>query len=344
MDFIEGLPKSESKEVIMVVVDRFSKYGHFIALSHPFTAKEVASTFFDHVYKLHGLPQSIVSDRDKIFLSSFWQELFKKLGVKLNMSTAYHPQTDGQSERLNRCLETYLRCATSQQPKHWSKWLSLAEFWYNTNYHTALKMSPFQALYGYAPPTFTTDQSVKITEGNVVEWMETRKLMLAVLKENLLRAQNRMKQYADKKRSDREFSIGDWVYLKLQPYRQITAAVRRNVKLSSKYYGPYLVLEKLGPVAYRLELPSGCLIHPVFHVSQLKRKVGRHHSAQIQPPLSGPDGQLLTEPIAILKRRMVKKNNAVSVEVLVQWANLSPEEATWEEYTHLKAQFPDFNP
>jgi transposase InsO family protein len=151
-DFVSGLPKSGGKDVLMVVIDKFTKYCHLLTLSHPFKAAEVAQIFLDSVYKLHGLPSSIITDRDPLFTSCFWQELMKALNVKLNFSTSYHPQTDGQSERLNQCIENYLRCMAFQRPKKWAKWVPMAEWWYNTNFHTAIKTTPFEALYGYTPP------------------------------------------------------------------------------------------------------------------------------------------------------------------------------------------------
>jgi hypothetical protein len=117
MDFIEGLPKFEGKDTILVVVDKLTKYSHFISLSHPFTTKIIVQLFIDHVFKLHGLPLAIITDRDRIFTSQLWHDLFKSLGVKLKFSSAYHPQSDGQTERVNQCLENYLRCLAFQNPK-----------------------------------------------------------------------------------------------------------------------------------------------------------------------------------------------------------------------------------
>lgn len=135
LDFIDGLPLSASKNVILVVVDRFTKFAHFIPLKHPYTAQQVALLFLERIVALYGLPKTIVSDRDAVFTSQFWKQLFTKMKVPLNMSTAYHPQTDGQPKRVNQCLEMYLRCATAASPSQWCSWLPLAQYWYNTTYH-----------------------------------------------------------------------------------------------------------------------------------------------------------------------------------------------------------------
>lgn len=151
MDFIEGLPDAQGKSATFVVVDKFRKYAHFMALKHPYNAV-VAKLYFPTVYKLHGMPSVIISDRDLVFTSLFWQELFKKCRVKLQLSTSYHPQSHRQTQVVNRCLEKYLRCMCTVQPKDWINWLPLAEYWYNTSHHISLNCSPFEALYGQAPP------------------------------------------------------------------------------------------------------------------------------------------------------------------------------------------------
>jgi hypothetical protein len=149
MDFVEGLLKSGAANAILVVVDKFSKFAHFIPMRHPFTDATVAKLFMDVVYRYHGMPKSIVSVRDRIFLSKFWQELCSLAGVFLRMSSSYHPQTDGQTERVNQCMETYLCCFVHACPTKWIHWLFLAEFWYNTSFHSAIQRSPFEVLYGF---------------------------------------------------------------------------------------------------------------------------------------------------------------------------------------------------
>jgi hypothetical protein len=163
LDFIEGLPKSQSYDTILVVIDKLTKYGHFIPLKHPYTALSVAQLFLNHVYRYHGMPNIIISDRDRIFTSALWQELFRLSHTTLNMSSAYHPQTDGQTERLNQCLETYLRCMIQSCPKKWVQWLALAEFWYNTTPHSAHGKTPFEVLYGHPPRHFGISASTQCT-------------------------------------------------------------------------------------------------------------------------------------------------------------------------------------
>lgn len=202
MDFVEGLPVSGNANCIMVVVDKFTRYAHFIPLRHPFTAAKVASAYIDNVFKLHSLPKTMVSDRDPIFTSRFWKELFTQLGSELCMSSAYHPQTDGQSERVNQCLEVYLRCFTHACQKKWSQFLSLAEYWYNTSYHSAIKMSPFVALYGHEPRHWGLDPTITCTASSLEEWLAERQQVQQLLQQNLNHARQYMKTQADKKRSE----------------------------------------------------------------------------------------------------------------------------------------------
>ena len=151
--FIISLPKSEGKDVIMVVVDRLTKYAHFFSLSHPFKASIVATAFMETMQKLHGTPQIIVSDRDPIFTGIFWIELFSCLGTQLAHSSSYHPQSYGKTKIMNKYLEGYLCFFVSDKKTQWVKWFPLAEWWYNTSFHTSSKMSPFMALYGYHLPS-----------------------------------------------------------------------------------------------------------------------------------------------------------------------------------------------
>ncbi|WMV40979.1 hypothetical protein MTR67_034364 [Solanum verrucosum] len=152
MDFIDGLPRYKQKIVIWVVVDRLTKYAHFVCLAHPYSAHDVVSLFLEHIYKLHGVLEDIVNDRDLVFTSKVWQELFAMLRATLNTSTTYHLQTDGQTEVVNRCLETYLRCFCSDSQKDWSTYLAITEWWYNTIFRSSIQQTLYEALYGQPPP------------------------------------------------------------------------------------------------------------------------------------------------------------------------------------------------
>lgn len=271
LDFIEVLPKSGKFDTIMVVIDKFSKVRHFIPLKHPFTAAIVAQLYMDQVYRLHGMPEVLISDRDKIFISNFWQQLFNLADTTLNLSSSYHPQTDGQTERLNQCLETYLHCMVHSKPRQWAKWLPQAEHWYNTAFHSSLGRSPFEVLYGRSPRNFGVPTAPEGTNSDLTSWLEERAEMLPLFKRHPERAQQRMTSQANKKRLERNFQVGDRVYLRLQPYVQQSLEPRSSQKLSFRYFGPYTILQRIGPVAYKLDLPPTSRIHPVVHVSLLKK-------------------------------------------------------------------------
>ncbi|PWA81057.1 hypothetical protein CTI12_AA191120 [Artemisia annua] len=295
MDFIVGLPISNRVDTILVVVDRLSKYAHFLCLSHPFTAKGVASVFCKEIVRLHGFPRSIISDRDVVFLSNFWQELFRLCQTKLQMSTSYHPQTDGQTEVLNRCLEAYLRCFAHEQPTKWCSYLPWAEYSYNTGFHTST-----------------------------------------------VKAQDRMRNQANTKRRELSFQEGDYVFVKIQPYRQKTLAKRRYEKLSPRFYGPYRILRKVGPVAYKLELRPAARIHPVFHVSMLKPAHGSFPSTPAPPLPITKDWEVDLQPSSVLAHCWVIEAGQPVLELLILWCHRPAEEATWENYDLLTTQFPDF--
>ncbi|KAJ0796576.1 putative nucleotidyltransferase, Ribonuclease H [Helianthus annuus] len=338
MDLIVGLPKSKGKNVIFVVVDRLTKYAHFMGLTHPISASSVARAFVDNVYKLHGWPTTIVSDKDSIFLSNFWQEFTRLQGISVTMSTPYHPQTDGQTEVVNKCLETYIRCMVLHYAESWSSWLSLAEWWYNTNYHTSIKTTPFQALYGFPPPIHVPCVHRDTKMAALDEEMCAREEAVTILRNTLHMAQNRLKQQANKHRTDRAFAEGSWVYLKLRPYIQSSLRMTGYNKFSPKYYGPFLIVQKVGEVAYKLDLPPDSQLHPVFHVSLLKAAHGP--PTKITPIPKVPRFSL--QPAKMLDQRVIKMDQKVVAQVLVQWEGLPLPEATWEVKHEFQLRFPDF--
>ena len=148
MDFIEGLLVSKGKQVIFDVVDKLSKSAHFLSLSHPYQAEDMAQLFLDHIFKLLGMANMMVSDRDAIFMSKFWDALFILQGVSLHCSSVFHPQSNGKTEVVNRCPETYLRCMCTKKPHTWMKWLPLVEWRYNTSFYTFLQCSLYEVLHG----------------------------------------------------------------------------------------------------------------------------------------------------------------------------------------------------
>lgn len=228
-----------------------------------------------------------------------------------------------------------------ETPKEWVDWLPLAEFWYNTNWHSATKVTPFEVVYGQAPPIHLPyvhgDSAVEAVDRT----LQVREKTIEMLQFHLKRAQDRMQNMANKKRTDRKFEVGAWVYVKLQPYRQVSARQGAYHKLAAKFYGPFQVVQRIGEVAYKLQLLIDSLIHPVFHVSQLK-KCHSQTAVAGNLPLCEPNGNMNVEPVAVLERRLGKVGDKAVMFVLVQWANNSKEDATWEVYHEFVARFPQF--
>jgi hypothetical protein len=209
LDFMEALPRVRGKSVILTVVDRFSKYAHFIPLAHPYSTETVAQAFFSDIVRLHGMPQSIVSDRDTVFTSTFWQELMRLMGAKLHMTSAFHPQSDGQSEAANKVIAMYLRCFTGDRPREWLRWLPWAEYMYNTAYQSSLRDTPFHVVYGRHPPSIRSYEEGDTRVAAVAKTMAERDAFLADVCHRLEQAQAVQKKFYDAKHRAVSYNVGD---------------------------------------------------------------------------------------------------------------------------------------
>ena len=254
------------------------------------------------------------------------------------MSSAYHPQTDGQTEVANRVVEQYLRTFVHRKPTTWGRFLLWAEWSYNTSIHSATGLTPFEVTFGRKPPNYPhyVEGTAKVEA--VDELLSQREVVFTLLRQKLLKAQEHMKAIADGHRRDHEFHIGDWVLVKLRPYRQTTVSGAVHSKLAKRFYGPFQIIERMGPVAYKLALPEHSRIHPVFHCSILKPFIGSptsEHATHL-PPLV-VDNQPALVPLAILAHKTIPSDTSPKELVLVQWKDLHPDEASWEEWSTLKS-------
>jgi transposase InsO family protein len=337
LDFVEGLPKVAGKSVILTVVDRFSKYAHFIPLGHPYTAESVARAFFDEIVRLHGIPVSIVSDRDPVFTSSFWRALFKASGSTLLMSSAFHPQTDGQTEAVNKAIGMYLRCFTGDRPRQWLKWLPWAEYTYNTAFHTSLKETPFRVVYGRDPPSLRSYDASEVRVVAVAQTLAERDEFLQDVRLRLEQAQQVAKLQYDGHHRAVTFSVGDWVWLRLHHRPHGSLAPSSSGKLRQRYFGPYKIVEEINSVAFRLDLPQGARLHNVFHVGLLKKFVGTPPAAPPQlPPVH--HGAIVPQPSCVLRLRF----EGGTRQALVQWEGLPPSAASWEDLDKFQMRCPQF--
>jgi hypothetical protein len=344
MDFIVGLPNTSRRhDSIWVIVDRLTKTAHFLPVHTTCNAKKYAEIYLDQIVRLHGIPKTIISDRGTLFVARFWEQLQDALGTKLIRSSAYHPQTDGQTERVNQVLEDMLRACVLQYDKNWDKCLSLAEFSYNNSYQTSLKMAPFEALYGRrcrTPLSWSQTGERKIFGPDLINEAEEKVKMIQA---NLKTAQSRQKSYADIRRSPLRFQVGDFVYLRVSPTRGIQRFGMKG-KLAPRYVGPFEILEICGPVAYRLQLsPQLAAVHNIFHVSQLRRCV-KVPTEIIDPQTIKIETDLTyTEyPIRVLDTKERSTRRKTIRMYKIQWNHHTEEEATWETESYLQHNFSDF--
>ena len=265
MDFIVELPKSKDMTTILVVVDRLTKMSHFIPLRCLPTADIAADCFINNIFKLHGFPDSIISDRGSQFTSEFWNHLCNLLNIKHSLSTSNHPQTDGQTERVNGILEQYLRCFINERQNNWVDLLPFAEFAYNNTLQQSIKQSPFFANYGFNPkfsPEVPSIDRPNRAEKRIIDINKH----INFLKQNLEKAKETYKKYADQKRMPApNFEVGDKVWL-------LKGNTTKNIKrkLADQMLGPFEIVKRVSSLAYELKLPSNMHCHPVFHVSLLE--------------------------------------------------------------------------
>ncbi len=333
MDFVTQLPVSRDPvtdytyDSIFVVVDRFTKAAEFVPFRHSYTAEQLARVFLDRIVRHHGIPESIISDRDKLFTSNYWTTLLAAIGTKKKLSTAYHPQTDGQTERVNQTMETYLRIYCNQQQDNWVSLLPMAQIAYNNKLSEATGVTPFFANHGRHPNLFTRSLDSNIQTDSAISSVQKLKEVHQKSLENIAKAQSRAISYVNKKRKTAPLlKEGDKVYLLTKNLR----TRRPTKKLDKVKVGPFFISKQISPVNFRLKLPKDARVHPVFHISLLEPADAKtpaqkdfHYQA---------DGNDEWEVEKIIQQR----KRGPQYEYLVKWLGYPDSESTWEPTTNLK--------
>ncbi|GJT95957.1 putative reverse transcriptase domain-containing protein [Tanacetum coccineum] len=346
MDFVTGLPRTSSGyDSIWVIVDRLTKSAHFLPMKKTDSMEKLTQLYLKEVVCRHGVPLSIISDRDSRFASGFWRSLQNALGTNLNMSTAYHPETDGQSERTIQTLEDMLRACVIDFGGSWDRHLPLVEFSYNNSYHASIKAAPFEALYGRkcrSPVCWSEVGDSQLTGPELIR--ETTEKIIQI-KNRLLTARSRQKSYADVRRKPMEFNVGDMVMLKVSPWKGVIRFGKRG-KLSPRYVGPFKIIERIGPVAYRLELPEKLRgIHNTFHVSNLKKCLADENLVIPLEEIQLDDKlHFIEEPVEIMDREVKQLKQSRIPIVKVRWNSRRGPEFTWEREDFFMKKYPHLFP
>jgi len=331
-DFITKLPLAQGYDLILVVVNRLTKMVHFIPTTEKTSAEGLARLFRDNVWKLHGLPESIISDRGPQFVAGLMRKLNKMLGIKSKLSMAFHPQIDRQTERINQELKQYLRMFIDHRQEQWPEWLGTAEFAYNNKVHSSTRTLPFKANYGQDPRMGFEGRKKEKYMG-AEKFVEKMKEIQEEAKAALKKAQEDMRKYADKKRSDAdEYKVGDLVMLSTKDLKYQMVG-RRTEKLMERFVSPYRVKEIISSNAVKLELPSTVKIHPVVNVSRVQRYIGQVEGQRKEQPAPVIiEGEEEWEVEQILNKRKVRGKD----KYLVCWKGFMVESDTWEGRENLE--------
>ena len=306
-----------------------------------YSLDKLVELYIKEIVRLHGIPVSIISDRDLRFPSRFWGKLQEALGTRLNFNTAFHPQTDGQSERVIQIMEDMLRSCVIDLEGSWDRHIVLVEFMYKNSFQSSIGMAPYEALYGRKCRTslcWTELSEKKVIGPDLIQETEEK---VKMIRERLKVATDRQKSYADMKRKDIQYEIGEKVFLKVSPWKKVMRFGKKG-KLSPRFIGLYEVIEKVGPVAHCLPLPPELeKIHNVFHVLMLRRyRSDPSHVVSSETIELRPDLMYEEEPVEILAREVKELRNKKIPLVKVLWRNHKTEEATWEIEETMRQQYP----
>lgn len=335
-DFIGKLPESDGYNAILVIVDRLTKMGIFIPTTTKCSAEDFADLFFRHVYSKHGLPDRLVTDRGSLFTSKFWRTIARMIELDHRYSSAYHPQTDGQTEIVNQWLEQYIRMYVNREQSNWAGLLYQAEIAYNSTPHTTTGVSPLFAYSGSEPRRSMTQPPKTITGGHITATAEDRVLFLKDvqrrLKETIELAQQSYKKQYDKHRRAPDIKVGDKVYLSTKNL----STLRPSPKLEHRYLGPYPVIEKINDNAYRLELPPTLQIHPVFPVSLLRKSKDESVTPEPAHAVDNSYGEVTYEIEGLRAVQRRYDGSRTVKHYLVKWVGFPEEQNSWSPEYDLK--------